>query len=78
MTLFWILTAAMIVVALALLAPTLLLPQRANGDASEHFNVEIAREHLAELIKQRDSGELSDEEFAQARRDIELALAEDL
>ena len=78
MTLFWILTAAMIVVALALLAPTLLRPQRATRDASEQFNVEIAREHLAELIKQKDSGELSDEEFAQARKDIELALAEDL
>ena len=79
MTLFWILTAAMIVVALALLAPTLLRQTDAGGETTEQqFNVEIAREHLAELVKQKDRGELSDEEFLQARRDVELALAEDL
>ena len=79
MTLFWILTAAMIVVALALLAPTLLRKSDAGSETTEQqFNVEIAREHLAELVKQKDRGELSDEEFAQARKDVELALAEDL
>ncbi len=79
MTLFWILSAAMIIVALALLAPTLLRKSAAGDETTEQqFNVEIAREHLAELVKQKDSGELSDEEFIQARKDIELALAEDL
>ncbi len=78
MTLFWILTAAMIAAALALLAPPLLRQYKASADATERFNVEIAREHLAELVKQKDAGELSDEEFNQAKRDVELALAEDL
>jgi cytochrome c-type biogenesis protein CcmH len=78
MTLFWILTAAMIAAALALLAPTLLRQYKSGTDATRRFNVEIAREHLAELIKQKDAGELSDEEFSQAKRDVELALAEDL
>jgi cytochrome c-type biogenesis protein CcmH len=78
MTLFWIITAAMIVAALGLLAPTLLRRHTAGADATEGFNVEIAREHLAELVKQKDAGELSDEEFAQARQDLELALAQDL
>ena len=60
-------------------AMVLLRRPDAGGETTEQqFNVEIAREHLAELVKQKDSGELSDEEFAQARRDIELALAEDL
>lgn len=78
MTLFWIIAAAMIAAALALLAPTLLRREAISEDAGERFNVEIAREHLADLVKQRDAGELSDEEFQQRRTDIELALAEDL
>lgn len=78
MTLFWIISAAMMLVALALLAPTLLRRHAARVDRTEQFNVEIAREHLAELVKQKAAGDLSDEEFDQARRDLELALARDL
>lgn len=78
MTLFWIISAAMIAVALALLAPTLLRKHASRSDVSEQFNIQIAREHLAELVKQKDAGDLSDEEYAQARKDLELALAEDL
>ena len=78
MTLFWTITAAMIAVALAILARTLLREHARRSDNNEAFNVEIAREHLAELVKQKDAGELSDEEFAQARKDLEIALAQDL
>ena len=78
MTVFWIITAAMIVVALALLAPTLLRRHAASTDATEQFNVEIARERLADLVKEKEAGGLSDEEFAQAKQDLELALAQDL
>jgi len=78
MTLFWMISAGMILAALALLAPTLLRKLPARSDTTEKLNVAIARERLAELIKQRDANELSDEEFAQARRDLEAALAEDL
>ncbi|NBC47383.1 MAG: c-type cytochrome biogenesis protein CcmI [Gammaproteobacteria bacterium] len=78
MTLFWMITAGMILATLALLAPTLLRKLPARSDTTEQLNVAIARERLAELVKQRDASELSDEEFAQARRDLELALAEDL
>ncbi len=78
MTLFWITTAAMIVAALALLAPTLLRNQKASSDVTEKLNVQIARERLADLSKENEAGDLSDEEFAQAREDLELALAQDL
>ena len=78
MTLFWIIAAAMIVAALALLAPTLLRSHAAREDASERFNIEIARERLADLTRQKDAGELSDEEYNQARNELELALAVDL
>jgi cytochrome c-type biogenesis protein CcmH len=78
MTLFWILTAAMIVAALALLAPTLLKRLSDRGDDTETLNVAIARDRLNDLVKEKQAGELSDEEFAQARADLELALAQDL
>ena len=78
MTLFWILAAAMIVVAIALLAPTLLRMHRIGNDNTQALNVEIARERLAELQKTRDAGELSEEEYLQGKQDLELALAEDL
>ena len=78
MTVFWIITAAMIVAALALLAPTLLRRHAASSDATERFNVEIARERLADLVTEKEAGGLSDEEFAQAKQDLELALAQDL
>ena len=78
MTLFWIISAAMILAALALLAPTLLRHQKAEVDNTESLNVDIARERLAELTKEKEAGELSDEEFAQAKQDLEVALAQDL
>lgn len=78
MTLFWTISAVMMLAALALLAPTLLRQHRAADDDTESQNVAIARERLAELEKARKGGELSDEEFAQGRQDLELALAEDL
>ena len=78
MTVFWIITAAMIAAALALLAPTLLRRHVASTDVTERFNVEIARERLGELEKEQATGGLSEEEFAQAKQDLELALAQDL
>jgi len=78
MTVFWIITATMIAAALALLAPPLLRRHAAISDATERFNVEIARERLADLEKEREAGGLSDEEFKQAKQDLELALAQDL
>lgn len=78
MTVFWILSAAMMLVAAALLVPQLLRGRRPVAIETEKLNVEIARDHLADLIRQRDAGELSDEEFRQGKRDLELALAQDL
>jgi len=78
MTLFWILAAAMIVAAAAMLAPTLLKKHRAGNYDTKVLNVEIARERLAELEKAKEAGDLSEEEFAQGRQDLELALAQDL
>ena len=78
MTLFWILSAAMMLVAAALLVPQILRPRRPVAIETEKLNVDIARDHLADLVRQRDAGELSDEEFRQGKQDLELALAQDL
>ena len=78
MTLFWILSAAMMLVAAALLVPRILRPRRPVAIETEKLNVDIARDHLADLVRQRDAGELSDEEFRQGKQDLELALAQDL
>ncbi len=69
----------MIGAVLVLLAPVLLRrsKQTANADVHEH-NVRIARERLAELEKEQTRGDLSDEEFAQAKQDLQIALAQDL
>jgi cytochrome c-type biogenesis protein CcmH len=78
MTLFWILSAAMMLVAAALLVPQILRPRRPVAIETDKLNVQIARDHLADLVRQRDAGELSDEEFRQGKQDLELALAQDL
>ncbi len=69
----------MIGAVLVLLAPVLLRrsKQTANADVHEH-NVRIARERLAELEREQTRGDLSDEEFAQAKQDLQIALAQDL
>jgi cytochrome c-type biogenesis protein CcmH len=79
MTRFILLSTLMIGAVLVLLAPVLLRrsKQAANADVHEH-NVRIARERLAELEKEQTRGDLSDEEFAQAKQDLQIALAQDL
>jgi cytochrome c-type biogenesis protein CcmH len=78
MTLFWILSAALIAAAIGLLAPTLIRQQRTCDDDTRVLNVEIARDRLAELEKAKEAGDLSDEEFEQGKQDLQLALAHDL
>lgn len=78
MMLFWIITAAMILVALALLAPSLLRNRQSNTLDRDQQNVVIARERLVELESERDRGSLSQEQFEQARNELERSLLQDL
>jgi cytochrome c-type biogenesis protein CcmH len=78
MTTFYVISAAMMAVALLFLAPALLRPHRKVVEDTRDHNVRIARERLDELRNEHDKGELSDEEFAQAKNDLEIALAQDL
>ena len=77
-TSFFFLSAAIVLAALGLLAPTLLRRHQVSAESRQRYNVEVARERLRELQTEHERGELSDEEFEQARQDLDIALAQDL
>lgn len=78
MTLFWIITAAMILAALAMLAPSLLRTRQLHSLDRDQQNVVIARERLAELAAERDQGTLDQAQFEQAKGELERSLLSDL
>lgn len=78
MTTFLLISGAMIAVAILLFAPTLLRARREAAEDTREYNIRIARERLSDLEKEHAKGELSEEEFTQARQDLEIALAQDL
>ena len=75
MTLFWVLAAALLVLALALVLPGLLRPRveerlQIAGGASQ-INLVILREQMSQLQSQRDDGTLAEGPFLQARSELE-------
>jgi len=78
MNTFLLISAAIVAVAILLLAPALLRSKHKAAEDTREDNIRIARERLAELEKEKTKGDLSDEEFMQAKQDLEIALAQDL
>lgn len=78
MTIFWIITAAMIGVALAFIVPSLVRKSALQVSDRDRQNVVIARERLAELNSEHAAGSLSDEEYEQTKLELEQALLIDL
>lgn len=78
MTVFWIIAGVMVALTLVVLARPLLRARAGAVADQETQNVQIARERLAELRAERDSGTLDDAAFQQARGDLEASLAADL
>ncbi len=82
MSMFWILVAGMILMGLAFVVPSLLRPPRAREDdvvvVRSEQNIAIARERLVELEAEHAAGALDDASFEQARRELEVNLADDL
>ncbi|MCW8945146.1 MAG: c-type cytochrome biogenesis protein CcmI [Sedimenticola sp.] len=78
MTLFWILTAAMIVAALAFIAPALLRNKQLEISNRDQQNVVIARERLQDLQIEHAAGSLTDAEYEQTKQELEQALLIDL
>lgn len=75
---FWILAAIMIAIALWFIVPPLLSKHGAAGHTQDEANVAIYKERLQELQNDLDSGTLDQDQFEQARQELQRALAEDL
>ena len=78
MTLFWIITVAMLLIALAILAPSLLGTRRNKQLDRDRQNVIIARERLAELEFDLNSGRVTQAQYEQMKLELEQALLIDL
>ncbi len=77
-TLFWIIVAGLLVVALLLVAFPLLKNRPLTDSDGEQRNLKIARQRLAELKQQLQDGILSEEQFDEQYLELQLALNDDL
>jgi len=78
MTTFWIISAALLLVALAIIAPSLLRSRKVITPDRNQQNVVIAQEQLTELETDLSNGVLSQEQFEQTKLELEQALLLDL
>jgi len=75
---FWSIATAMVAIALAFLLPPLLRRPRGTGPARSAINVDLYRDRLAELENDRANGNLTEEEYTQARGELERAMLDDV
>ncbi|HYQ71185.1 MAG TPA: c-type cytochrome biogenesis protein CcmI, partial [Gammaproteobacteria bacterium] len=80
MTVFWSLAAVMIMIALLFILPAMFRSARpeATGIDRDTLNVGVIRSQLTELDADLQSGRLSQDQYASARRDLEQELLNDL
>lgn len=77
-TLFWIIVAAMLLSALAILLLPLWKNQTLDADDHSQRNIDIARQRLAELKQQLQDGVLTQIEFDEQYAELQLMLNDDL
>ncbi len=78
MTVFWVVAALLIAVALLFVVPPLLRKPRDAVGKGSGANIDLYRDQLADLDRDLQSGTLAADQYAQARRDLEQRLAEEL
>ncbi len=77
--LFWLLAAAMLLVALALLLPALAGGrQREGGVERDTLNIAVFRDQLVELEADHAEGTLSDAQFEAAKRELQRELLDEV
>ncbi len=76
--LFWLLAAAMLLVALALLLPALTGGGREGGVERDKLNIAVFHDQLAELEAERAEGTLSDTQYQAARRELQRELLDEV
>ncbi|MDD2761527.1 MAG: c-type cytochrome biogenesis protein CcmI [Methylomonas sp.] len=77
-TLFWLIVAALIVLALAIVILPLFKNSTLDTDSHQRRNIAIARQRLAELKQQLQDGALSQAEFDEQYLELQLMLQDDL
>lgn len=68
----------LLIIVLWLITPALLGKRKVNQDDSDSQNTEIAKERLAEVALRLEQGDISQEEFEQTQKEIELSLLQDV
>ena len=78
MIVFWIIVILLIIAALLFIIPPLFQRGESGGDQvkREELSIEVFKDQVAELERDRSNGTLSDEQFAVAKEDIERELLE--
>ncbi len=77
-SLFWIISALFVAIALALVLPPLLRkPSGPDKLGRREINIAVYRDQLQEMEADRANGQLADEQFHAARLELEARLAED-
>jgi cytochrome c-type biogenesis protein CcmH len=78
MIIFWLTVVVMVAVALAFVVPALTGRTRVSSIAHKQLNIALYKERFAELETELRDGVLSQEQFAQAREDLERNLLHDV
>jgi len=78
MTVFWMLAALLVVVAMLFVIPPLLRKPRTSGVQGDALNVQVIRDQVSELRADLEAGRLDETAYAAARRDLERELLDDV
>jgi len=78
MTLFWIIAAALTIVAILFIVLPILKYKKVEEVSSDELNIEIIKQQLKELDADMEAGELEQEQYTASRHDLEKALLADL
>jgi len=74
----WIFASLLILLALLLILPPLLRKDLTYGNDRREQNISIAKQQLAQLAKEHESGNISDTNYASTKAELEQSLYQDL
>ena len=77
MLVFWMVAISFCVVAVAFVVAPMRICRNTGNTNRMGLNVALYRDRISELEKSRSAGEISDEEFAQLEKDLQLVLLAD-
>ncbi|MEE9492598.1 MAG: c-type cytochrome biogenesis protein CcmI [Gammaproteobacteria bacterium] len=75
---FWFINAILVLIALALILPTLLRKRHIDRDAQREQNILVANEQLQDLETRFEQGEMDSDAYHSARNELEISLFSDV